>query len=106
MRYGEIISKALAITWRHKYLWLLALFAGEGAAGVSFSSSYTPRSTSGSSAVTPTPAQVWSAVTTWAAAHVLLLVVCATAILALWLAFLLLSAVADGALVRASSEHD
>ena len=41
MQYGEIVTRALAIAWRHKYLWLLALFAGEGAAGVSFSSSYT-----------------------------------------------------------------
>jgi hypothetical protein len=106
MQYGEIVTRALAIAWRHKYLWLLALFAGEGAAGVSFSTSFGPHSTSGSSAATPTPAQVWSAVTTWVAAHVLLLVVCAAAILTLWLAFLLLSAVADGALVRASSEHD
>lgn len=34
MQYGEILTKSLAISWRHKYLWLLALFAGEGAAGL------------------------------------------------------------------------
>ena len=31
MDYGEILRRALAISWRHKYMWLLALFAGEGA---------------------------------------------------------------------------
>jgi hypothetical protein len=28
MRYGEIIQKAWKITWRYKFLWILAIFAG------------------------------------------------------------------------------
>jgi hypothetical protein len=106
MQYGEIVSRALAIAWRHKYLWLLALFAGEGTASASFTTSFSHPSSGGSSAAGPTPAQVWSAVTAWAAAHVSLLAASATALLALCLAFFFLSAVTDGALVRASSEHD
>jgi hypothetical protein len=31
MNYGEILTRALAVSWRHKYVWLLALFAREGA---------------------------------------------------------------------------
>jgi hypothetical protein len=106
MRYGEIVTRALAVAWRHKYLWLLALFAGEGTAGVSFTTSFSHPSSSGTSTSSPTPAQVWNAVTAWAGAHVLLLAVSAVAILALWVALFLLSAITDGALVRASSEHD
>lgn len=104
MRYGEIITRALNITWSHKYLWLLALFAGEGTA--SFSSfSFTEPSTSGR-ATNATPSQVWSAVTGWIGAHVLLVVLGAAAILVFSIAVLLLSAIADGALVRGSAEHD
>jgi hypothetical protein len=105
MRYGDIITRALSITWRHKYLWLLALFAGESAA--SFSSvSFSPPSTGGNGVTGSTPSQVWSMVTTWVGDHVTLLLLGGVAILALLLVFLLLSAIADGALVRASAEHD
>jgi hypothetical protein len=106
MRYGEIVTRALAIAWRHKYLWLLAVFAGEGTASAGFSTSFSRPSSGGSSTAGPTPSQVWSAVTAWAGAHVLLLTVSGLAIVALWVAFFLLSAITDGALVRASSEHD
>lgn len=105
MRYGEIVSRALAITWRHKYLWLLALFAGEGAASFG-SSSFSGQSsnTSGTSNLTPT--QAWNDITGWAGAHVLLLVLSGVAVLTVAVGFFLLSAIADGALVRASAEHD
>ncbi|HLQ62690.1 MAG TPA: hypothetical protein VK131_12595, partial [Candidatus Acidoferrales bacterium] len=33
MRYGEVITRSFSIAWRHRYLWLLALFAGEGTGG-------------------------------------------------------------------------
>ncbi|MGO8951282.1 MAG: hypothetical protein ACLQUY_27235 [Ktedonobacterales bacterium] len=105
MRYADIVTRALAITWRYKYLWLLALIAGEGAAGFSFSS-FSGTSTRSSNAGSLTPAQVWSDITGWAGAHALLLVLAGVAILAVIVAFFLLSAIADGALVRASSEHD
>jgi hypothetical protein len=104
MRYGEIIIRALGITWRHKYLWLLALFAGEGTASFSPFSFTQPSSSGG--ATSYTPSQVWSAVTTWVSAHVTLIVLGGVAILALSIVLFLLSAIADGALVRASSEHD
>src|SRR5215469_3881870 len=106
MEYGEIVTRALAITWRHKYLWLLALFAGETTAGASLTSSFSRSSSGGSRPASPTPAQAWNAVTGWVGAHVLLLVVSAVVILALCIALFLLSAITDGALVRASSEHD
>jgi hypothetical protein len=106
MQYGEIVTRALAITWRHRYLWLLALFAGETTAGASLSSSFSRSSSSSSSPAGPTSAQAWNAITGWVGAHVLLLAVSAVAILVLGIALFLLSAITDGALVRASSEHD
>jgi hypothetical protein len=109
MRYGEIISKALAITWRHKYLWLLALFAGEGAAGFSFNSSYSSFSGTSSGGSNPgnvSAQQVWNTVSSWISAHALLLVLVGAAYLALLLLGLVIGALTDGALIRASWEYD
>jgi hypothetical protein len=105
MRYGEIVSRALAIIWRHKYLWLLALLAGEGAA------SFGPSSFSGQPAnyantSNLTPAQVWDDITVWVGAHLLLVVLSGVAVLLVAVGLFLLSAIADGALIRASAEHD
>jgi hypothetical protein len=105
MRYGEIVSRALAIIWRHKYLWLLALFAGEGVA------SFGPGSFSGqpanySSTTNLTPAQIWDDITVWVGAHLLLVALSGVAVLIVAVGSFLLSAIADGALVRASAEHD
>jgi hypothetical protein len=105
MRYGEIVSRALAIVWRHKYLWLLALFAGEGAASFG-SSSFSGQSSNYSNTSTLTPAQIWDEITVWVGAHLLLVVLSAVAVLIVAVGFFLLSAIADGALVRASAEHD
>lgn len=106
MPYGEIVSRSWAIIWRHKYLWLLALLASEGA-GFSWSSGASGSSTRGnSSTTTGTGAADWNTVTTWTGAHVALLVTLGLLALALVLAFFLLSVVANGAIVKASYEYD
>lgn len=109
MRYGEIISKALAITWRHKYLWLLALFAGEGAASFSFNfgtGGFGGNSNSTFNQGNVTAQQVWNAVSAWISAHALLLVIAGVVYLALIICALLIGALTDGALIRASWEYD
>lgn len=104
MQYGQILSRALSISWRHKYLWLLALFAGEGAASISSSwagGSGTSRGTANSMA-----APDWAQVTAWITAHATLLWAIAIVMVALCVFFFLLSVVANGALVKGSAEHD
>ena len=102
MDYGEILRRTLAISWRHKYMWLLALFAGEGA-GLSLPSFQRgPRGGAGSRFTAPTYDQV----TAWAGSHAALLVGAGVAIVALLIVLLLVSAVANGAVIRAAAEHD
>lgn len=48
MRYGEIIKRAWAISWRHKNLWWLGLFAGVGGGSYSFNNSSSDFSNFGS----------------------------------------------------------
>ena len=53
MQFGEIINKAWRITWRFRYLWVLAVFAGVsgpgGGGGFSFPSGSSGSSSSGNS---------------------------------------------------------
>ncbi len=107
MQYGEVITRALSITWRHKYLWLLALFAGESTTSISLSAFSRPSTgTNSTSTPTMTPVQVWNTVTSWIATHAFLLVIAGILLLAVTIAFVLLSAVVNGALVKASAEYD
>ena len=104
MKYGDMLTRALAITWRHKYLWLLALFAGEGAMfGLQNSQGLQGRQNGGGfQPGTGASGQF----TAWAVAHSGLLWSAAIVLALLLIVLLLVSAVANGALIRAAAEHD
>jgi hypothetical protein len=103
MDYTQILTRALAISWRHKYLWLLAVFAGETTTiGMSFG-----RGSGGRSSYDNVSGQaIWSGLTNWVSAHAALLWTVGITLALLGIALFLLSAVANGALVKAGAEHD
>jgi hypothetical protein len=103
MDYVQILTRALAISWRHKYLWLLAIFAGEATTlGASFQSG-----SSGRGSYSNVSGQaVWNQVTDWVGTHAALLWTIGITLALLWVAFFLISAVANGALVKGGAEHD
>jgi hypothetical protein len=102
--YVQILTRALAISWRHKYLWLLALFAGEV---TTISASFQGGSSGRNSAYSNVSGQaVWSQLTSWVSAHAALLWTIGITMALLWVALFLLSAVANGALVKGGAEHD
>src|SRR5947208_12258962 len=94
--------RSFRISWNHKYLWLIALFSGEGGGGFSFNYSQ-PSTGRGAS---PNFATIQQQVTTWVADHVALIVLLAILWLLLVIVFFILAAVCEGATVRASAEHD
>jgi hypothetical protein len=99
MPYWDIVTRSFSIPWRHKYLWLIALFSGEAGGGFSFS--YSQRSNP--------PSDVGTAqhqFTTWLSDHVGLLIALGVLWLVLVIAFFILAAVCEGATIRASAEHD
>ena len=102
MPYWQNVTRSFVIVWRHKYLWLLALFAGEGGGGTSFSYNQGNRSTYS----TTTPTAVVQQVTNWLGQHLGLIVVAAIAGFVLLIALFILAAVCEGALIRGSAEHD
>jgi len=103
MDYLQILTRALAISWRHKYLWLLALFAGEATTiGTTFQAGSNGRSSHGNASAQA----IWSQLTTFVSTHGPLLWTVGITLLLLFVAGFLLSAVANGALVKAGAEHD
>lgn len=105
MTYSQIVTGSFAIAWRHKYLWLLALFAGEaGGSSVSFptSGAFPPRS--GGSV--PNFSGAAQQVSSWVGDHIDLIAVLLAVWLVLIVAFFVLGAICEGATVRASAEHD
>ena len=106
MPYMDIVWRSFRISWNHKYLWLIALFAGEGGAGFNAGSSGGGGQRSGEAPGNLDASAIQDQVTTWITNHLGLLVVLAILWLVVVVAFFILSAVCHGATVRAAAEHD
>jgi hypothetical protein len=105
VQYWDIIQRSFRIPWRHKYLWLLAFFSGEGGAGFSFSYSQpAPRRSGGSAGADFAAMQ--QQLTDWLNNHLALIVTGILLSILVLIGFFILAAVCEGALVRASAEHD
>jgi hypothetical protein len=102
MQYLDIVTRSFRISWNHKYLWLIALFSGEGGGGASFNFSQPP--TSNGSA--PNVSAVRQQVLTWLGDHIALVIAVVILWLVLLIAFFILGAICEGATVRAAAEHD
>lgn len=104
MPYWDIVTRSFAIAWRHKYLWLLAVFAGESG-GVSFNYS-SPIQPGGKPGSTPDFTNIPQQAAIWLSQNAGLVAVISALFLLLVIGFFILAAVCEGALVRASAEHD
>ncbi|HEV1991496.1 MAG TPA: hypothetical protein VGR34_01365 [Candidatus Dormibacteraeota bacterium] len=106
MPYWQLVSRSFAIAWRQKYLWLLALFAGESG-GASFNSGTSqPIGSTRGKGNAPDFSSVPHQVSNWFSQNLGLVVVVAVLFVLLLIAFFVLAAVCEGAVVRASAEHD
>jgi hypothetical protein len=103
--YWELVTRSFAITWRHRYLWLLALFAGEGGGGASVNYS-SPVQSNRSPGSLPNFASFPQQAAAWLSHNFGVVVMASVLIVVLGIAFFVLAAVCEGALVRASAEHD
>jgi hypothetical protein len=110
MQYGELITRAFSIVWRHKYLWLLAILGGADVGTGGFGGSFSnPGSVRGGGAGATQPratGEVARQVAQFLADYGWVLVLAGAIVLLLALAWFVLSCVTTGALVRASAEHD
>lgn len=101
MPYWQNVTRSFVIIWRHKYLWLLGLFAGEGGGSMSFNySSGTGRNGTGS------PAALAQQATQWINQHLALIIGAAIVWLILVVVLFFIGAVCEGAIIRGAAEHD
>ncbi len=104
MPYWDIVTRSFRISWNYKYLWLIALFSGEGGAGFSFN--YSQQTRPSRTNEQPNFGATQQQAATWLSDHIGLVVVVVVVWLLLVIAFFILAAVCEGATVRASAEHD
>lgn len=104
MNYTEVLNRALRISWRYRYLWLLALFGGEyGSSGGNASFSQQTRTTSSTGSTSGSPFQPFA---DWFTGHIALLLAIGVAFAILGLIWFLIGCAASGGLVRAVAELD
>lgn len=104
MDYGGIVRRAIHIAWRHRWLWLVALLAGESSTGSSFNYRF-PTSSQGSGTATGTPGSL-APVRDWVVANAALLVAGAAVLVVVAVILFVISVVAEGAAVRGVGELD
>lgn len=105
MPYWELVRSSFHIAWKHRYLWLLALFSGETGSG-SFNFTFPPSGSSGSTPHAPDFTGASVQVTHWTSTHTALLAEVGALLVLFAVLLFLLSAICEGALVRAAAEHD
>jgi hypothetical protein len=107
MQYMDVVWRSFRISWRHKYLWLIALFAGEGGGSFNFGSG----GGGGGGGGTPTARNVditavQDQITRFLSDYAGLIAVLVVAWLVLVVLFFILAAICEGATIRAAAEHD
>jgi hypothetical protein len=98
MQYGELITRAWTIVWRHRYLWLLGALGG-GEAGTNFGGFGNVGNGANFGGGRGQVGQ-------WVQQALPLLLGLGIVLFVVAIAYFLISCVATGALVRAAAEHD
>ncbi len=105
MAYWLIVTRSFGIAWRHRYLWLLALFAGESG-GSSFSYSQSQSFRTNGNGAPPDFNGAAQQVSAWISNNSGFILVVAALLVLLGIAFFVFGCACEGALVRGSAEHD
>ena len=109
MQYTDIVWRSFRISWRHKYLWLIALFSGEG--GGNFGSGGGGGGGGGAGGGTQATGNIDTAamqdqITRFLTDNAGLILVLVVAWLVLVVIFFIIAAICEGATIRATAEHD
>jgi hypothetical protein len=109
MQYMDIVLRSFRIAWRHKYLWLIALFSGEG--GANFGSGGGGGGEGGGGGGTSGAGHIDTAaiqdqITRFLSDYAVLIVALVVVSILLVVIFFILAAICEGATIRATAEHD
>ena len=109
MQYMDIVWRSFRLSWRHKYLWLIALFSGEGGANFNFGSSGGGGGGGGggtSRAGQIDTTAIQDQITRFLSDYAGLIIALVVASIVLAVVFFFLAAICEGATIRATAEHD
>jgi hypothetical protein len=109
MQYMDVVWRSFRISWRHKYLWLIALFSGEGGGSFNFGSGGGGGGGGGGGSQSTgniDTAAIQDQITRFLTDYAGLIIALVIAWLVLVVVFFILSAICEGATIRASAEHD
>jgi hypothetical protein len=108
VQYDKLIRDAWALTWRSRFLWILAVLAGGGVGVPAFNALPGPSVHTGAPAqspeIPPQLAAFLESAAAWALANVALLVTVGILLTALLLVLLVASFVAQGGMARATAD--
>jgi hypothetical protein len=107
MQYDKLIRDAWALTWRHRFLWILAVLAGGGVGVPALNGVPGPSVRSDSSSSLELPPQLagfGQTAAAWALANVGLLATVGLLLAALLLLLLVVSFIAEGGMARATAD--
>ncbi len=101
MDNGRLLHDAWRLTWRHRFLWVLGLFAGGGTGlNFSFPGGGAPHS-AGGGPLPPEASRVLDEVNAWVVAHLGLLLALAAVLALVGIVFLVIHFIAQGAMIGA-----
>jgi hypothetical protein len=110
MDYGSLIRRSWSLTWRHRFLWVLGLFATGGASGSCSTSVPSGGGGSpggwapGTDGIPPELERAVVGLGTWIAQNLWLIGLAMLGLVLLFLLFLVLSLIAQGATARATAD--
>src|SRR5262249_1962708 len=103
MDYGQLIRDAWAITWRYCFLWVLGLLAG-GSVGLPSLNTGGGSRQSDLQETNPAMAAAFGNLSSWAMAHIGLLIGFAVLALLVLVALVIVSVIAQGGIAQATAE--
>src|SRR5579864_5427713 len=105
MQYWDLVTRSFRIAWRYKYLWLLAIFAGEAGAGFNYNSGAPGQAQYNGYSPSPDFNGAINQVTSWLSGNVGFVALVTALALVVIVVFFVLAAVCEGAWGRAVAEH-
>jgi hypothetical protein len=106
MDYGRLITRSLHLTWRYKWLWLLAFFAAESSGSASYNGQGLTNEFPGTGVSGTRGQPNFPPFLSWIQGHLAFLLVAAVVLLVIFVVFFFISCGAEAAVVRGAEAAD
>ncbi|MBK9006269.1 MAG: hypothetical protein IPM31_04675 [Anaerolineae bacterium] len=105
--FGEVLTRAWQIIWKHKILWVFGIFAGCGRSGGSFNSNFSSRGSNGGDGQPPEiPPQMMRWLQTIEQNLTTIIIVMVAVVCIIWIVTTFLSAIGKIGLIRGTAQAE